>query len=208
MKIFAPIYDWCLRLAKKKYATLVLVLDSFFESIFWPIPPDAIMIPMCLSCPRKSFHYALLTLAASVLGAMVGYWFGYFLWQVWLQALFTDLGYLKYIEVIKVWFDSWGIAFVLIAAFSPIPYKVATVSVGMMAMQAGINPMSVTEQLSFPVFVLVSIFGRGGRFYLVAGLLKIGGEKMEQKIRKNVDLLGWICGLLLAALIAYKSFAG
>ena len=82
MKIFAPIYDWCLRLAKKKYATLVLVLDSFFESIFWPIPPDAIMIPMCLSCPRKSFHYALLTLAASVLGAMVGYWFGYFLWQV------------------------------------------------------------------------------------------------------------------------------
>lgn len=78
----------------------------------------------------------------------------------------------------------------------------------MMAMQAGINPMSVTEQLSFPVFVLVSIFGRGGRFYLVAGLLKIGGEKMEQKIRKNVDLLGWICVVLLAALIAYKSFAG
>ena len=178
MKLFAPLYDRAMRWARHPKAPWYLGGMSFAESSFFPIPPDVMLIPMSLARPEAAWRLAWITTLASVVGGLFGYLIGHYaigsvepflqarpsLWNGYQQAL--------------AWFADWGVWAVFIAGFSPIPYKVFTVAAG--ALNMALLP-----------FVLASLVGRGGRFFLVAGLMKWGGAAMEHKIRQHIDRLGW-----------------
>lgn len=178
MKIFQWMYDKALIWAKHRHAERYLIGLSFSESVIFPIPPDVMLAPMALAQPAKAWRYALLTTLASVIGGICGYLLGWLLYEPVVVPAIEYLGYQDKFAVIEQWFNQYGVWVVFIAGFSPIPYKLFTVGAGLM-------------QMAFLPFVIASIIGRAGRFYLVAGLMYWGGEKMQQKLRDIVDWLGW-----------------
>jgi membrane protein YqaA with SNARE-associated domain len=186
MRLFGPLYDRVLGWAAHPKARWYLGGLSFAESSFFPIPPDVMLAPMALARPVDAWRLALLTTLTSVAGGVLGYMIGYFaldLIEPWLVSSGHWEGYLR----ARSWFHTWGFWAVLAAGFSPIPYKLFTIAAGALAM-------------FLPVFVLASIVGRGGRFFLVAGLIRWGGAPMETRLRRHVEFLGWLfVGLLLIA---------
>ncbi|MCJ8320301.1 MAG: DedA family protein [Colwellia sp.] len=188
MKIFSALYQWTLRWAEHKFAPRILAVLTFSESIFFPIPPDVLLAPMVLAKPKKAWQFATITTLASVLGGVVGYWLGYLMFEPWIEPIIIEFGYQARFEKIMTWFEQWGIWVVFIAGFSPIPYKLFTVSAGFL-------------QMAFLPFLLVSAVGRGMRFFLVAGLIKWGGAAMEKKIRQYIDILGW--GVVALIVLVY-----
>lgn len=188
MKIFSRLYKWTLHWADHKLAPRFLAALTFAESIFFPIPPDVLLAPMVLAKPHKAWHFASITTIASILGGAVGYWLGYLMFEPWIQPLITQFSYQDRFDIALAWFNEWGVWVVFIAGFSPIPYKLFTVSAGFL-------------QMAFLPFFIASAIGRGLRFFLVAGLIKWGGSAMEEKLRKWVDVLGW--GLLCIIVVAY-----
>lgn len=190
--MFTKLYDNVLRWARHRLAVWYLAALSFAESSFFPIPPDVMLMPMCLAKPGRAWHFAALTTLASVLGGILGYGIGVFALDI-IAPLISEGGrWAGAYQRATRWFDQWGFWAVFLAGFSPIPYKVFTISAGAAAMP-------------FIPFVLASIIGRGGRFFLVAGLLVWGGSKMEQTIRKYVDIIGWlVVALIVAAVVIYK----
>ncbi len=191
MKIFSRMYDMVMRWAVHRHAPWYLAANSFAESVFWPIPPDVMLAPMSLSAPARAWRLALLTTLCSVAGAIVGYWLGYLMFDPWVLPMIKQLHYEAHLATTQAWFARYGIWVVLIAAFTPIPYKVFTVTAGLL-------------QMAFLPFVLISLFGRGLRFFLVAGLMKWGGARMERRLRKSIDILGWLC--IVLAVIFYLVF--
>ena len=183
MKLFGACYDLALRWARHRHATKYLAGLSFAESVFFPIPPDVMLAPMSLSQPERAWRFALITTFASVLGGIAGYWLGYFAFDVWLSPLIEQWGYTHKIDKAMQWFTDYGVWVVFLAGFSPIPYKIFTVSAGFL-------------QMAFFPFLLASAVGRGARFFLVAGLMRWGGEKMENTLRKYVEILGWAVVIL------------
>jgi membrane protein YqaA with SNARE-associated domain len=179
MKLFTSIYNWTLKWAEHKFAPSILALLTFAESVFFPIPPDVLLAPMVLAKPEKAWRFASLTTISSILGGSVGYFLGYWMFEPWIQPLITNFGYQERFDVAMSWFGEWGVWVVFIAGFSPIPYKLFTVSAGFL-------------QMAFLPFLLASAIGRGLRFFLVAGLIKLGGSTMEKNLRKWVDVLGWL----------------
>ena len=144
---------------------------------------------MVLAKPEKAWYLATLTTCASVVGGVVGYMLGYLMFEPWIQPLITELGYQARFDKAISWFANWGVWVVFLAGFSPIPYKLFTVSAGFL-------------QMAFLPFFLASAIGRGMRFFLVAGLIHWGGATMESKLRQSIDRLGW----LLVALILLGYF--
>lgn len=188
MKVFSRLYDSVMGWARHPNAPRYLAANSFAESVFWPIPPDVMLAPMSLSQPNKAWRYASITTLFSVLGAAVGYLLGYLLFEPIAMPLIEAFHYERHLVTTKAWFAEYGIWVVLIAAFTPIPYKVFTITAGLL-------------QMAILPFILISVLGRGLRFFLVAGLMKWGGAKMEAKLRQYVDWLGWLC--IVAAVLAY-----
>ncbi|GHE87361.1 YqaA family protein [Thalassotalea profundi] len=188
MKIFTPLYDWTIKWAKHKLAPVMLAILTFAESVFFPIPPDVLLAPMVLANRKKAWFYASLTTISSVIGGVVGYYLGFLMFEPWIQPLITEFGYQERFNTAIAWFEHWGVWVVFLAGFSPIPYKLFTVSAGFL-------------QMLFLPFLLASAIGRGLRFFLVAGVIYYGGETMEQKIRQWVDVLGWLVVILI--IIAY-----
>lgn len=188
MKIFSRLYQLVMKWAMHRHAPVYLSLNSFAESIFWPVPVDVMLAPMTLAKPKSAWFYAGLATVFSVLGAGFGYLLGYALWDPIVQPFIASMGYEGKIEVAEAWFAKWGGWVIFIASFTPIPYKVFTVTAGLLSM-------------AFLPFILVSLVGRGLRFFLVSGLMKWGGVKMEAKLIRYIDLIGWAC--LIAAVIAY-----
>lgn len=188
MKLFAPCYDMALRWARHRHATKYLGGLSFSESVFFPIPPDVMLAPMALSQPNRAWQFALITTIASILGGIAGYCLGYFAFEAWLSPLIEQWGYAHKIDTAMQWFKDYGVWVVFLAGFSPIPYKIFTVSAGFL-------------QMAFFPFIIASAIGRGARFFLVAGLMRWGGAAMEQKLRQYVEILGW--GVVLLAIAAY-----
>ncbi|MGL4251385.1 MAG: YqaA family protein [Aeromonas sp.] len=187
MKLFSRLYVLVMQWARHKYAPWYLSITAFIESVFWPIPVDVMLAPMALGKPQKAWHYAGLSTIFSVLGALFGYLLGYALWDPVVQPLVESVGYQDKIEIARHWFEQWGIWVIFIASFTPIPYKVFTVTAGLLHM-------------ALLPFIITSLIGRGMRFFLVAGLMRWGGEKMERKLMHYVDVLGWLCiGLAVAA---------
>ena len=187
MKIFSPLYERAIKWARHPKAPRYLGGLSFAESSFFPIPPEVMLGPMVLAKRDKAWWFATITTITSVLGGIAGYLIGWLAFEV-VEPYLMQWGYAEKFELAESWFQEWGVWVVFIAGFSPIPYKLFTISAGALSM-------------SFLPFVIASIIGRGARFFLVAGLIKLGGEKMESAIKNNVDLLGWIT--IVAAVVAY-----
>lgn len=178
MKFFTSIYDWTLKWAEHKFAPRILALITFAESIFFPIPPDVLLAPMVLAKPNDAWRLASLTTISSIIGGSIGYILGYMMFEPWIQPLIIEFGYQQRFDTAINWFNEWGVWVVFIAGFSPIPYKLFTVSAGFL-------------QMAFLPFLLASAIGRGMRFFLVSGLIKWGGSTMEKNLRKWIDVLGW-----------------
>ena len=167
-----------MNLSRNKHAPRYLSLVSFLESSIFPIPPDVMLAPMCITRPNKALFFASLTTAASVLGGILGYLIGRFAFDAFEPTLVASSYYDDY-KLTLTWFDNWGFWAILIAGFSPIPYKIFTISAGVVSM-------------AFIPFLIASFVGRGVRFYLVALLMSWGGETLEKKIKIWIDRFGWI----------------
>ena len=191
MKLFENIYIKCMQAAEHKRAPSILSALSFAESSFFPIPPDVMLAPMAMRLPDKAFWFAFLTTLFSVLGGIAGYAIGYFAFDLISEWLQTTKYWGNYLHA-REWFEQWGVWIIFIAGFSPIPYKLFTITAGVMA------------QPLFP-FILASFVGRGTRFFLVAGIVKFAGPHIEPMLLKYIEWLGWIFVLILAIIIAWVS---
>lgn len=191
--MFRGLYDACLKWAKHKYATTYLAILTFAESVFFPIPPDVMLAPMVLAKPKKAWRLAAITSIASVIGGVAGYVLGAYLYEPVVLPFIESMGYQHKLDTIVQYFNQYGVWIVFLAGFTPIPYKLFTVSAGMLLMP-------------FIPFLIASTVGRGARFFLVAGILYFGGEKMEHKIREYIDWIGWTVLILVGILIIYKQF--
>lgn len=183
--MFVRLYDRVIAWSAHRRAPAYLAALSFTESSFFPIPPDVMLAPMCLAKPTRGWGYAALCTLFSILGGMAGYLIGKlaFGWiEPWLMASSYAGAFTNAVES----FEKWGFWYILLAGFTPIPYKVFTISAGVVGMP-------------FFAFIGGSMVGRGGRFFLVAGLIRLGGEDIANRLRKYIDLLGWL--LLALAII-------
>lgn len=191
MTLFKDLYDRVIQWSKHPKANYFLGGLSFAESSFFPIPPDTMLIPMSLAKPGQWVYLALLTTVTSVLGGIAGYLLGAYAFD-WLLPIINDWGYQARFDTAKGWMEEYGIWIIFAAGFSPVPYKLFTVSAGALSM-------------AFLPFVLASIVGRGARFFLVAGLVAKAGPKMEPVIIKYIEWLGWAVVILLLAVIGYMT---
>ncbi len=192
MKLFSALYQWTLKWAEHKLAPKILALLTFAESVFFPVPPDVLLAPMVLAKPKRAWHYATLTTTASVIGGIAGYAMGFYMFEPWIQPLITEWDKQQTFDQAVSWFNQWGVWVVFLAGFSPIPYKIFTVSAGFL-------------QMAFLPYLLASAIGRGMRFFLVAGIIYWGGEKMEQGLRKWIDVIGWVVvGIIILVYLSLK----
>ncbi len=188
--MFEILYRKTIEFSRKDSAPWILSLLSFLESFILPFPPpDLMLAPMSLAAPHKALYFATLTLIASVIGGITGYLIGAFLFD-YIQPFIIDWGYRAAYETATLWFDQWGFWAVLIAGFSPVPYKIFTISAGVLG-------------LAFIPFVLASIIGRGSRFYLVAWCLARYGPTIEPKLIQYIEKIGWGVVTLLVLVILY-----
>lgn len=182
--IVRRLYDWVLSWAGTPYGTPALFVLSFVESSFFPIPPDVLQIALSAGRPLRSFFYATVSLVASVLGAVLGYFIGYLLWEGLAPFFFKYVFSVEQFEYVKGMYHSWGFIAVLVAAFTPIPYKIFTIAAGVC-------------HLSLPVLLIASFVGRGLRFYLVATLLYFFGPKIKEWIERYFEILTVVFTILL-----------
>lgn len=186
MKMFRRLYDWVLSWAHTPYGELALFLLAFTEASFFPIPPDVLLIALCISLPLRSYRYAAIACCGSVLGGTVGYAIGMTLWGSAGPFFFQYVpGFSQekfaYVRELFVSYDFWTI---FAAGFTPIPYKIFTIAAGVF-------------KIEFPVFVLASLVSRGLRFLVVAWLLKRYGTLARGFIDRYFNLLTLIFLLLL-----------
>ncbi|MEE9342777.1 MAG: YqaA family protein [Gammaproteobacteria bacterium] len=190
MKIFGSLYDKVMRWSKHRKAPYYLAGLSFAESSFFPVPPDVMLMPMVLAKPERAWWYAGLTTLASVAGGIMGYLIGHFALEL-VNPLIQEGGHwAEKFQRVSGWFEEWGFWAILMAGFSPIPYKIFTISAGVLSM-------------AFLPFVIASFIGRGGRFFLEAGLLRLGGESMERNMRKHIDTIGWVVVVLIILVVYF-----
>jgi len=179
------LYNQLISLAERKEALPWLAGVSFAESSFFPVPPDAMLIPMVLAQREKAWLFAGVCTVASVLGGLLGYSIGYFLLETvgaWLIKLYgLAHGYEQYQEQ----FAKWGLWIILIKGLTPIPYKLVTIASG-------------AAKFSLPVFFVASIITRGARFFLVAALLRVYGAPIRDFIEKN---LTWVTSGFVAVIV-------
>lgn len=159
---------------------------------------------MCLARRSHALQYAALTVISSVCGAACGYYLGYFIYDPYIADIITWLNYESSMETVRHWFTmKYGILMIFIGAFTPVPYKVIAVTSGVVAAESVANTGSA-GMLTIVNFLLVSIVGRGLRFFLEAGIIMLGGERMEKALRRYIDIIGWLCVALVALYIAYE----
>lgn len=191
MKIFSLLYQKVMAWSRLPNAPWYLSALSFAESSFFPIPPDIMLAPMSLSNPSKAWWFATITTISSVVGGLFGYLIGATAFDV-IEPHLKASSYWPAFQVAELWFKDWGFWAIFVAGFSPIPYKVFTIAAGTLSM--AIIP-----------FTIASIIGRGARFFIVAGLMKWGGARMEANLHKYVDRIGWATvALIVIAVLVYR----
>jgi membrane protein YqaA with SNARE-associated domain len=186
MKIVRRMYDWVLSWAHTPYGGIALFLIAFAESSFFPIPPDVLLIALCLGHREQWLRFATICTAGSVLGAIVGYGIGWGLWHSVDQFFFNYVPSFtpEAFEKVQNYYREYDVGIVFVAAFTPIPYKVITITAGVF----GLNILA---------FVLASIVGRAARFFLVAYLLHRYGAPIGAFIDKRFNLLTIVFTVLL-----------
>jgi len=191
MKIFSALYQRTMQWARLPNAPRYLGLLSFAESSFFPIPPDVMLAPMSLASPDRAWRFAFITTVTSVLGGLFGYMIGAIAFDIIASPLKAS-SYWAYYQTAVIWFGDWGFWAIFVAGFSPIPYKVFTIAAG-------------TLSMALLPFTLASVIGRGSRFFLVAGLMKWGGARMEARLHHYVDRIGWATVLLVLIAVLVKT---
>jgi membrane protein YqaA with SNARE-associated domain len=182
--VLRKLYDWVLHWAKTPYGTWALFILAFCESSFFPIPPDVLLIALCVALPKKAFRYALVCTAGSLLGGCLGYYIG---WQFMTSignAIIEFYGLtdkFEYIRQLYVRYDAWAVG---IAGLTPIPYKVFTITAG-------------AFHINFFVFVVASAVSRALRFFTVGGLIYVFGPKIQAFIDKYFNTLAVVFVILL-----------
>lgn len=187
------LYDWVLHWADTRYALPALFVLSFAESSFFPIPPDVLLIALCIGNVQKGYRFAAWCSIASVLGGMAGYGIGALLWTDGMREFFTTYVFSQAkFDYVGGLYERWNFWIVFGAAFSPIPYKVITITAGVFG-------------VSFPLFVLASVIGRSARFFLVAWLFRRYGPPIKDFIERRFALVT-IAGtaLLIGGFLAFK----
>lgn len=184
MRIIKKLYDWVLHWAGTPYALPALFVLAFAESSFFPVPPDVLLITLAISLPRKSFKYASICTIGSVIGGIVGYGIGLYGYEAVGRPIVAFYHGQEIMNMIKLKYDQHGFLGILIAAITPIPYKVFTISSGVF-------------QFNFPLFVLASILGRSTRFFVVAGLIWKFGPPIREFIDRYFNLLSYTFIILL-----------
>ncbi|GBD95900.1 MAG TPA: DedA family protein [Nitrospirae bacterium] len=185
MKFVKKLYDWVLHWAETPYAIPALFLLSFSESSFFPVPPDVLLITLAISIPKKAFKYALICMIASVLGGILGYCIGFYGYETVGRPIVDFYHGQDIMNAIKLKYDEYGFLGILIAAITPIPYKVFTIASGVF-------------EFDFWSFMLASILGRSTRFFIVAGLIWKFGPAIKDFIEKYFNILSIIFVILLA----------
>ena len=178
------LYDWTLAKCRHPHAERWLAGLSFAEASFFPIPPDVLLAPMCLADPPRAFRLAAITTLASVAGAVFGYLIGLFLFEAVGRPLLVLYGGAEAFETFGASFNAKGWLIVLLAGFTPLPFKVITIASG-------------ATGLSLAVLVLASLVSRGARFFLVAALLWRFGPPMQILIERHFNTLSILFGALL-----------
>lgn len=179
-------YDWVLHWAQTPYGAWALFWLAFCESSFFPIPPDVLLIALAVAVPKKSLRYAAVCSVGSVLGGCLGYLIGWHFMSAvggWILDFYALTPKWEIIEDLYQQYDAWAIA---IAGFTPIPYKVFTISAG-------------AFHIHFGIFILASALSRSARFFLVGGLIYIFGARIQGFIEKYFDLLAIAFVVLLVA---------
>ncbi len=189
MKVFAPLYGRVIQWSRHRHAERYLGIMSFAESSFFPIPVDVMLAPMVLARRTQWVRFATIATVFSVLGGIAGYAIGYGLFDM-LEPWLRESHYWSAYETSRQWFDDYGVWVVFVAGFSPIPYKVFTIAAGVAV-------------LNVPGFIIASLIGRAGRFFLVAGLVRLGGQSFEDTLQKYVERLGWATVAIAAAVIGW-----
>lgn len=180
LNFFPSLYQKVIAWSKHPKAPYYLFGVSFAESSFFPIPPDLMLAPMSLAKPEKAWHFAFITTIASVLGGILGYFIGFYGYESFVEPyIIQKLGYAEEYAKLEAYFRLYGVWILLIAGFSPIPYKMITIAAGALNM-------------AFLPFVLISMLGRGKRFYLVAGLMRWSGHRIEKYIPSILTWSGWV----------------
>lgn len=187
------LYDWLMALAGSRHAPVALGTVSFVESSFFPIPPDILLIPMVVAKRSLWWAYAALCTVASVLGAYVGYFIGAVLFATIGQQVLGFYGAEHTFERFVEWYDQWGGWGIFLGAVTPFPYKVLTIFSG-------------TVGFDLLQFTLVSIVGRGFRFFVVSGLLYWFGEPIRIFIEKRLGLMLTLFTILLVGGFAIVKF--
>lgn len=186
------LYDWTIRLAAHKHATWALATVSFFESIFFPIPPDAVLLPMCLSNRRRSFFYATVCTLSSVAGGVVAYLIGLFLYDTVGRGIIHFYGMDDKFDSLKVMYQEWGAWLLIAKGFAPVPYKV-------MAILSGVLEMNLA------VFALASAGGRAIRFFTLATLVWKFGDPVRHFIEKHLTTVFLVfLGLIILGFVLLK----
>jgi membrane protein YqaA with SNARE-associated domain len=170
--------------AKTQYAVPALFLLAFSESSFFPVPPDVLLIALAIAIPAKSFRYAAICTIGSVLGGILGYGIGHYGYEAVGRPIVEFYHGQEIMNLIKLKYDEHGFIGILIAAITPIPYKVFTIASGVF-------------NFDFVLFIIASIMGRSARFFVVAGLIWKFGEPIKGFIDKYFNLLAILFTVLL-----------
>ena len=184
--VYSKILDW----SASRFAIVWLSVISFLESSILPLPlQDLLLASMSLKNRAKAYYFALICTIASVLGGLAGYYIGVFAMDQ-IGPLLINLGYESGLEKAQVYFNRYGIMIILIAGFSPIPYKLFTISAGMMSM-------------SIIPFLVFSLIARGARYFLVSFLVRKLGKMADTWLNKYIDWLGYLLIVIIVFFVWY-----
>lgn len=185
--IFAGLYNRCMVWAAHPHAERYLIGVSIIESIFFPIPTALMVAPMAVARPERALRIAIIATVTSVFGGLFGYFLGYYAIAL-VEPIIQQVGYWDKYLTAQTWFVEWGFWAVVIAGFSPIPFKLFTISAGALSM-------------ALLPFLLAALVGRSAHFFLVAFLMAWAGPKLEPVVRKYIEWFGWLFVAIIA--VAY-----
>lgn len=196
MKLFKPLYEKAIVWARHRHAERFLAVLSFVEAIIFPVMPEVMLAPMTLARPQRWWRYASVSLAFSMLGAVVGYLLGHYAFEA-LRPVLDSLGWLPKLDelVTKLRADvaqsPWTAFWLLVlAGFTPVPLKIFTWASGIVG-------------VPWPAFLASMIVGRGKRVFLLCGLIRLGGARAEAALHRYIEWIGWVTVVLIAGLIVW-----
>ena len=191
--ILKKLYNKILLISAKPKAEVFLGTIAFTESSFFPIPPDLLLLPMALARPLKWLRLAIITTFFSVLGGIFGYFIGVFLWDTIGQSIIEFYHLENQFDLFKKNYNEKGALIVFVAGFTPIPYKLITISSGGM-------------HLDLITFVIASFISRGARFFILTGIIRLFGDTAKKLIDKYFSILTLILGLIIIIIFSWLYF--